>query len=279
MREGIELTGSGDLDTTPAASGEGPSGHIVITGQGLAGAGRVPTLYAHAVEKAGGIAKVFSPFDQLKPDEIIPEGLQVRMDVAADDMSPLDGAVGLLLPGGGDIDPINYGEPRHPRSRGVSRERDRLESNLLREALRRDMPVLCICRGFQLLNVVLGGTLDQHLADSPDRMDHDRDMPRAEPVHRVRIQEDSLLADLFGVTDLPVNSHHHQGLCRVAGALRETAWAGDGVLEGVQAPDYSWVVGVQWHPEVMAPVDHRQMRLFEAFIEATRAFEAARNAA
>jgi putative glutamine amidotransferase len=141
------------------------------------------------------------------------------------------------------------------------------------------MPVLCICLGFQLLNVVLGGTLDQHLADDPERLDHDRDMPRAEPVHHARLVPGSGLEDVFGAIDLPVNSHHHQGLDRLAAGLEPAAWAGDGVLEAVVAPGYSWVVGVQWHPEVMAPLDHRQLALFERFVAATRRYSAERSAA
>lgn len=265
------------MDTTAAT--ENVSGHIAITGQGIVGEGRVPTLYAHAIDKAGGLPKVFSPFDALRAEEHIPEGLPVTLGVEADDLSPLDGAVGLLLPGGGDIDPINYGQPRHPLTRRISRERDRLELNLLREALKRDLPVFCICRGFQLLNVCLGGTLDQNLSDEGERMDHDRDMPRAEPVHGIRITEGSHLAEILGDTHIPVNSHHHQGLDRVADGLEEVAWAGDGVLEAVVSAKHTWVVGVQWHPEVMAPIDHRQMRLFEEFVEATKRYAATSSAA
>lgn len=272
---GIEL--SGDLDTTAGVNAA--AGHIAITGQGVVGEGRIPVLYAHAIDKAGGLPKVFSPFDQLKDDEWIPPGLEVSFGVDPDDLSPLDGAVGLLLPGGGDIDPINYGQPRHPLTRRVSRERDRLELNLLREALKRDLPVLAICRGFQLLNVGLGGTLDQNLGDEGERMDHDRDMPRAEPVHNVKIEDDCYLAEIFGGTHIPVNSHHHQGLDRVADVLRKVAWSTDGVLEGVISTEHTWVVGVQWHPEVMAPIDHRQMRLFEGFVAATERHAAASNAA
>lgn len=201
------------------------------------------------------------------------------MGVDAEDTSMLDGAAGLLLPGGGDIDPINYNQPRHPRTYRVSRERDRFELNLLHEALRRDMPVLCICRGFQLLNIALGGTLDQHLADEPERLDHDRDLPRAEPVHRTRLTKGSALAEIFGETDIPVNSHHHQGIDDLADELIPVGYAGDGVLEAIELPTHTWVLGVQWHPEVMAPLDHRQMMLFEAFMVAARTYASERSAA
>jgi putative glutamine amidotransferase len=201
------------------------------------------------------------------------------MAVEPDDTSPLDGASGLLLPGGGDIDPSFYGEPRHPRTRNTSRLRDRFELTILQEALRRDMPILCVCRGLQLLNVALGGTLDQHLADHPERLEHDRDMPRAEPAHSLRIKEGSAFVDLFEGLETEVNSHHHQGLDRIADGLEEVAWAGDGTLEAVIYEKRAWVVGVQWHPEVMAPVDHRQMRIFEKFVAATERYAASSEAA
>lgn len=265
------------MDTTGIHTADEASGHITITGQGIAGEGRLPSLYAHAVSRSGGVPKVFSPFDELRPEENIPPGVEIQLGVDPDDLSPLDGAIGLLLPGGGDIDPLHYGAPRHPRTRRISRERDRLELSLLREALRRDLPVLAICRGFQLLNVCCGGTLEQHLADEASRIDHDRDMPRAEPVHTVRLDQDSMLSEVFEGEEIPVNSHHHQGLDRVADNLDKVGWAGDGVLEAVVAKDRTWVVGVQWHPEVMAPLDHRQMRLFEEFDAATRRYAAARS--
>jgi putative glutamine amidotransferase len=258
------------LDTTPPD--DAAAGFIAIPGQGVAGAARIPTLYIRAIEKAGGRAEVFCPFDQLRTDENVPEDVTIHMDVDLDDVSVLDQASGLLLPGGGDVDPIQYGQPRHPRTRGISRERDRYEINLLREALKRDMPVLAICRGFQLLNVTMGGTLVQHLADEGERLDHDRDMPRAEPVHTLKIEPGCYLGEVFGKLEVPVNSHHHQGLDRVADGLDQVAWSGDGVLEAVIASGYSWVVGVQWHPEVMAPMASAQLRLFEEFVAASRSY-------
>lgn len=266
------------MDTTdrnePAATG-----WIAIPGQGVEGAGRIPLLYARAIREAQGIPRIFSPFDTLKADERVPEDLPVEMDVDPEDHSPLQGAIGLLLPGGGDVDPITYGERRHPATRQVSRLRDRLESTLLREALRRDMPVLCICRGMQLLNVVLGGSLDQHLADNPDRLDHDRDIPRAEPVHTIDIREGSGFEQVLEGVEAPVNSHHHQGLDVVADELQVIARAGDGVIEAVLAPKREWVLGVQWHPEVMAPVDPRQMKIFERFVVAAQLYARKKSAA
>jgi putative glutamine amidotransferase len=269
--QGLDITGDEAEDTTQP--------WIAITGQGREGAARCPLLYARAVDKAGGSPKVFSPFDDFRPEEIVPDALPVVMSVDPEDTSALDGAVGLLLPGGGDIDPMIYGAPRHPRTRHISRQRDRYETTMLREALKRDMPVLCICRGFQLLNVTLGGTLEQHLADHPERLEHDRDMPRAEPAHSISVKEGSMLADMFESHEVQVNSHHHQGVEHLAEGIEEVAWAGDGVLEGIVASAYTWVVGVQWHPEVMAPVDHRQKRIFDEFVAATQKYAANRHAA
>ncbi|HEX2294875.1 MAG TPA: gamma-glutamyl-gamma-aminobutyrate hydrolase family protein [Actinomycetota bacterium] len=203
--------------------------------------------------------------------EEVPDDVPLVTGIDPYDPSGLDDADALLLPGGGDIDPEWYGCERHPRTHGVSHRRDRFELTLLAEALERDMPLLAICHGMQLLNVHLGGTLDQHLADRPNRLQHDRDMPRAEPAHGLRTTPDGPLAHITGAVELPVNSHHHQGLDRVADGLVEIAWAEDGVLEGVYGPDYTWVVGVQWHPEAMAPVDPRQRSLFEHFVGAAEA--------
>jgi putative glutamine amidotransferase len=264
------------LDTTDRGEG---AGHIVLTGQGSDGLGRIPKLYAHALKQAGGHPRLFSPFHTLREGDQTPGAPPIQMEVDPADLSALDGAVGLLLPGGGDVEPDLYGAPRHPETRRISPERDLFESNLLTEALRRDMPVFCICRGMQLLNVALGGTLDQHIADNPDKLDHDRDIPRAEPVHTIRVHENSDFQALLEDVEAPVNSHHHQGLDTVADGLKEIAWAGDGVLEAVYGSDFFWLFGVQWHPEVMSPVDHRQMRIFERFVAATKRYAASRPAA
>lgn len=134
------------------------------------------------------------------------------------------------------------------------------------------MPILTICHGMQLMNVCFGGTLVQHIADSPRRLNHDRDRPRAEPAHGLHLKEGSLLAEIFGSVSVQINSHHHQGLDGAAGPLEEIGWAEDGVLEAVVSNDHTWVVGVQWHPEAMAPVDKAQLKLFEAFVGAVESY-------
>lgn len=250
---------------------ETPYGHIVITGQGLNDPGRVPLLYARAVDAAGGRPRVYSPFT-LRDDENVPEKLPVVAELEPGDTSCLDGAIGLLLPGGGDIDPSLYNRPQHPRTTKVSRRRDEFELAILGAALEQDLPIFAICRGFQLLNIILGGTLDQHLADHPERLEHWRDMPRAEPAHGIHVKEGSRLAEILDTTELQVNSHHHQGPEIVADELEQVAWSTDGVLEGVVMRGRTWVLGVQWHPEVMAPIDQREALLFEHFVAATERY-------
>jgi putative glutamine amidotransferase len=176
-----------------------------------------------------------------------------------------------MLTGGGDVDPAFYGQEPHTRTYNVSPQRDRFEFSLLERALELDMPVLAICRGMQVLNVFLGGTLEQHLVDTSGRLDHYRDRPRAEAAHEVHLRAGTWLADWLGQR-VPVNSHHHQGLDLVADPLQEAGRAEDGVLEAVVSHAHSWVVGVQWHPEAMVPIDPAQVAIFKAFVEAAERF-------
>ncbi|HVM34225.1 MAG TPA: gamma-glutamyl-gamma-aminobutyrate hydrolase family protein [Actinomycetota bacterium] len=250
---------------------DGRNGHIVVVGQWREGQGRVPAPYARAVEAAGGNPVIFSTFDL--PDDQVPGGIPFFEECDPYDSSALDGATGLLLPGGGDIDPSLYGRGRHRTTRNINHRRDQYERTLLDVALERDVPVLAICHGMQILNVHLGGTLEQNLSDDPIRLRHDGSFPTPEPVHRVEVTPGTLLAHATGAATLEVNSHHHQGLDDVADPLVEVAWAEDGVLEGVVSREHSWVVGVQWHPEVMAPVDACQAKLFDAFVTAAAEYE------
>lgn len=245
------------LDTT--------GGWIAVVGQHRDGLTRVPIPYLHAVELAGGQPRMLSTFQARADDVEPPEGSSFGL--APDDASCLDGASGLVIPGGGDIDPAWYGAERHPRTHKVSHRRDEFESTLMATALEEDIPIFAICHGMQLLNVHLGGTLEQHLADDPERLNHDRDRPRAEAAHEVRVKPGSILEPILG-RHAAVNSHHHQGLRDVAGELEEIAWAEDDILEAVVSRDHTWVLGVQWHPEAMAPVDPKELALFREFVAA-----------
>ena len=256
------------------ATGTGARPEVVVTGQWEPSDDslKLPIHYIHALRSAGVRTVVASPFE-LRPGAEVPDELhplQMATGLDVNDASVLAGAAGLLVPGGGDVDPAWYGQEPHPRTTGISHTRDEFERTMLSAALGEDLPVLCICHGVQILNVHLGGTLHQHLADVPGRIHHDRDRPRVDPVHAVTVKPGSITARVLGANETQVNSHHHQGIDRPAGVLEETAWAGDGVVEGVESRAHRWVVGVQWHPEVMAPVDGRQRRLFEGFTSAVR---------
>jgi putative glutamine amidotransferase len=186
---------------------------------------------------------------------------------------------GLVLTGGEDVAPERYHEEvLHPNVECVP-ERDALEFQLLEWALATDLPVLAICRGVQVLNVGLGGTLYQDLAtDRPAPLVHDQALgdsprPRTEPQHPVTVRPGTCLADVLGVETVEVNSMHHQGIKALAPPLAPVAHAPDGLVEGVEAADgarWSFLVGVQWHPEELARAGHApSRRLFERFVAAS----------
>ncbi|HWC30004.1 MAG TPA: gamma-glutamyl-gamma-aminobutyrate hydrolase family protein [Dehalococcoidia bacterium] len=165
----------------------------------------------------------------------------------------LPGCAGLVLTGGVDVDPALYGEAPHPETDEVNRPRDDFELALLREALESDIPVLAICRGHQLLNVCLGGSLLQHIEGDGHRWQED--VPVTSRFHDVRFADGSKLARIYGQQRVQVNSRHHQGVTRdrLAAGLICTAITDDGFVEGIESADHRWVVGVQWHPERPEP--------------------------
>lgn len=163
----------------------------------------------------------------------------------------LDRLEGVILTGGSDVDPAFYGSAPHPKLGSVIKPRDEFELALCREALSRDLPILAICRGHQVLNVATGGTLVQDLPSEPSggSVDHDPDTERAVRTHAVRILEGSRLRRLLGKETVGVNSFHHQAVRDLGQGLVATAWAPDGVIEGIEDPARRFVLGVQWHPE------------------------------
>ena len=182
----------------------------------------------------------------------------------------LDVAAGLLLTGGEDVDPGLYGAPRHPRLGETNPTRDATELALLAAARERQLPVLAICRGIQLLNVACGGTLYQDLpSERPSAIQHDQPNDRAARTHDVTITAGSRLAGATGAATMAVNSYHHQAVCRVGGGLRVTATAPDGVIEGVETEDPAWwVLSVQWHPEdLTTDVRSWDRGIFRAFAD------------
>ena len=176
---------------------------------------------------------------------------------------------GLVLTGGEDVDPAQYGEARHPKTEDPDPERDELEKELLAEALELDLPVLAICRGLQLMNVFHGGDLIQHL-DAVGRHQQSKG-DRASTAHDILVEPGSLLYSIAGVRTWQVNSRHHQAAKRVGRDLVVTAIdAEDQTIEALERPDKRFVLGVQWHPENQALVDAGQLRIFQRFGEATR---------
>jgi putative glutamine amidotransferase len=188
----------------------------------------VPLAYVRAVERAGGRPLVVPPSD---------DGLEETLDA-------LDG---VILSGGGDLDPELYGAEPHDETDAPRAERDAAELRLLEAALDRDMPVLAICRGSQLLNVARGGDLVQHLPETVGHEQH-RHEPGSFSDHDVKVEAGSRLGGLLG-DRAPVKSHHHQGYGRIGSGLREVAWAEDGVVEGLEDADKRFALGVLWHPE------------------------------
>ncbi|MEO7458142.1 MAG: gamma-glutamyl-gamma-aminobutyrate hydrolase family protein [Gemmatimonadaceae bacterium] len=186
----------------------------------------------------------------------------------ADADAMLEGMDGLLLTGGEDIDPAHFGAERHPRLGDVHAPRDAFEIALVRAAQRRRLPTLAICRGIQVANVALGGTLIQDIpSERPGAAAHDGDWPRSARVHEVSVTHGSMLAGALGAETLTVNSFHHQALDRVADGLTVVARAPDGIIEGAEwRRDDWWLVAAQWHPEELTRTPEDWDRnLFAAF--------------
>ncbi len=177
---------------------------------------------------------------------------------------------GLVLTGGEDVDPSRYGQPRLPECGVVNAARDNTEIALVRAARELNKPILAICRGPQLLNVALGGTLFQDIPSQiPGALEHNPRNERSSRVHPVEIEEGSLIANAIESTSISVNSFHHQSVEKVAPGLRPTAFAPDGVIEGLESTTPGWwVIAVQWHPEEMndSP-DPWDRGLFTAFAD------------
>lgn len=230
--------------TTSASTGEGPA-RISLN-----------AAYLHALQAAGGIPVLLPPFI-----------LDAQLNALLENLD------GLLLTGGGDVDPSRYGEKAHPATTGISAPRDTLEVTVTRWALAERKPIFAVCRGMQVLNVTLGGTLVQHIPDQyGESIAHsqvDAGYRRDEVTHAIDIRGGTLLANLAGVGGLGVNSMHHQSIHRPGDHLVITARSSDGVVEAVEGPGLGpFVLGVQWHPEELAATNEAAAKLFSGFVAA-----------
>ncbi len=216
----------------------------------------VNSAYLHAVQQAGGVPVPLPP--QLS------DGSLARV---------LGGLDGLLLTGGGDLDPALFGEASHATVYEVAPARDTLELSAIRTALDRRRPILAICRGIQVLNVALGGSLFQDVGTDPGTdIQHTQTGPRDQPAHRVSVKAGSRLAETLGSEEIDVNSMHHQAVKALGTGLVAVGWAPDQIVEGVELTDPDrFVLGVQWHPEELIGHAEHARRLFAALISAARA--------
>lgn len=197
-------------------------------------------LYADAIQRAGGLPLLVPPTDD---DDIV--------------AATIDRCDAMVLLGGGDVNPARYGQTERARLYGVNDLLDGFEMTAIRRALDRDIPILAICRGHQMLNVALGGTLIQHIDNAADH--------RA-VMHTVRLVPGSRIAAAMGTLEPDVHSVHHQAVDRVGDGLIVTSTAADGTIESVEHQSATWVVGVQWHPEDTAETDTSNQGLFDELV-------------
>lgn len=212
----------------------------------------VPSPYIGCLRRAGVRTAIVPPGEQGDPEELL---------------EPFDG---LVLVGGGDVDPARYGAEPSDHVYGVEPERDELEISLLLAADRMGLPALCICRGMQVMSVAFGGTLHQHLPDLPGMLEHGVPVENTQTLHDVAVEAGTHLQATVGEAVLTCSSHHHQGVDRVGEGLRVSGRSPDGLPEAIErvhpTEQWSrWMLGVEWHPEDTANADRSQQSLFEGF--------------
>jgi len=231
------------LKEVPEAVGQRPLSRFV----------RADVDYVESVAEAGGVPVVLLPAAGIRAAQALFDGLD-----------------GLLLSVGSDLEPGYYGEGPVPELGVTIPEWDAFGMALLRLALRRRMPIFGICRGMQILNVALGGTLHQDLHSQlgADIVEHRQETPKWQPTHEVEILDDSYLAEITDRQTVDVNSYHHQGIKGPADALAVSGRSSDRVIEAVESRDFSerWLIGVQWHPEGMRETSPEHRDLFEAHV-------------
>ena len=209
----------------------------------------LPHEYVAAVRRAGAIPVMVAPGENRIDD------LLDRLD-------------GVVLAGGGDLDPTRWGGEPHPTIEFVDPARDDLELALAERALDEGIPTLAICRGLQVVNTVLGGTLHPHLPEVVDSEVPHRQEPKWSHTHVIDAEAGSLVAEVMGTERVEPACWHHQAIARPGAGLAITAWSPDGVIEAVELAGHPWMVAVQWHPEMTAAEDATQQRLFDGLVEA-----------
>jgi putative glutamine amidotransferase len=222
----------------------------------------VPGPYLDRLRRAGARTAIVSPGEPVSALEVL---------------EPFDG---LLLVGGGDVDPRRYGQEPGEHVYGVEPDRDAFEIELLHAADATGVPTLCVCRGMQVMNVAYGGTLVQHLPGTPGLIEHGVPVADTQSLHDVRTEPQSRLRATTGVERLTCSSHHHQGIDRIGDGLRPTGWSEDGLVEAIELErdgdpgnrphEAGWMLGVQWHPEDTAGQDPAQQALFDALVNLAR---------
>jgi putative glutamine amidotransferase len=221
--------------------------------EGLLASFSLPQPYVDAVSASGGIPVL------LTPSATPVEALLDRLD-------------GLIIAGGGDLDPALYRGDEHETVYMVNETRDRFELAITHAALQRQsLPVLGICRGSQVLNLARGGDLEVHVPDAFGETILHRLPPREPARHDVRLDLGCALRKIYEATEFPVCSWHHQSVKRLGNGVRAVAWAPDGVVEAIELDDHPWALGVQWHPEMQLPEEPMQKRLFDALVTSARA--------
>jgi putative glutamine amidotransferase len=224
---------------------------LTTYGRGADNRYTLPADYIDAVRRAGGVPLLIAPGEP-------------RVEAI------LDVIDALVLSGGGDIDPSRYDGKRHETNYSIDQERDTLELELARRVIDTGMPTLGICRGAQILNVVQGGKLIEHIPDEVGVKVLHRAPPREPVTHGVKLKTGSRLAKILGRDQFDATSWHHQALRGAAAGFDAVAHAPDGTIEAIEMPSHPWLIAVQWHPELSAASDPLQQKLFDALVEAAR---------
>ena len=224
---------------------------LTTYGRGADNRYTLPADYIDAVRRAGGVPLLIAPGES-------------RVEAI------LDVIDALVLSGGGDIDPSRYDGKRHETNYSIDQERDTLELELARRVIDSSIPTLGICRGAQILNVVQGGKLIEHIPDEVGEKVLHRAPPREPVTHGVKLKSGSRLATILGRDQFDATSWHHQALRGAAAGFEAVAHAPDGTIEAIEMPSHPWMIAVQWHPELSAASDPLQQKLFDALVEAAR---------